>query len=76
MMNKKKENDDYLVLFKGAKLSKREANKVGVGIIFGIIGILISIFIPLVKSKIVDYAIILIFVVVGYYWIGNKLFKK
>ena len=30
-MNKKKKNDDYLVLFKGAKLSKREANKVGVG---------------------------------------------
>ena len=76
MMNKKKKNNDYLVLFKGAKLSKREANKVGVGIIFGIIGIFVSIFITPMESKIVDYAIIFIFIIIGYYWVGNKLFKK
>ena len=75
-MNKKKKNNDYLVLFKGAKLSKREANKVGVGIIFGIIGIFVSIFITPMKNKIVDYAIIFIFIILGYYWVGNKLFKK
>ena len=75
-MNKKKKNDDYLVLFKGAKLSKREANKVGVGIIFGIIGIFVSIFIAPMESKIVDYGIIFIFIIIGYYWVGNKLFKK
>ena len=48
----------------------------GVGIIFGIIGIFVSIFIAPMESKIVDYAIIFIFIIIGYYWVGNKLFKK
>jgi len=38
-MANKKEKDDYVVLFRGAKLSKCEANKAGLGIIFGVIGI-------------------------------------
>ena len=28
----KKKKDDYLILFSGAKISKREANKVGLGL--------------------------------------------
>ena len=50
--------DDYVVLFKGAKLSKLEAKKVGLGIIFGNIGIVISVLAPGVENKIVGYIII------------------
>ena len=73
---KQKDKDDYKVLFKGIKISKREANKVGLGIICGIIGIFIAIFITGGKSKILDYVIILVFMAIGYLWVGNKIFKK
>lgn len=43
----KKENDDYLVLFQGAKVPKREANKVGVGIVFGLLGTVVTHFLPM-----------------------------
>jgi len=31
-----------IILFQGVRISKREANKVGVGITFGIIGVVVS----------------------------------
>ena len=68
--------DDYLVLFQGAKISKREANKVGVGILFGIIGILGTHYIQIGQAKIINYIVIFIFSLVGYLWVGNKLFKN
>lgn len=74
MINKKKD-DDYLVLFQGAKISKREANVVGFSAIFGIVGIIISIFIPVAKNKFIDYLIIISFIVIGFFW-GNRIFKK
>lgn len=72
---KSKEKNDYIVLFKGAKLSKREANKVGLSIIFGIIGIVISIATVGTNNKNIGFMIIAIFALVGYF-IGNKIFKK
>jgi hypothetical protein len=33
----KKSKDEYFVLFQGAKISKREANRIGVGLIFGFV---------------------------------------
>lgn len=77
-MNKKenkKEKDNYVVLFKGAKLSKREANKVGLGVVFGVIGIFVSI-VAGVKNNLIAFILILIFAAVGYFIIGNKIFKK
>jgi hypothetical protein len=75
-MNKKINDDDYLVLFKGAKLQKREANKVGLGIIFGIAGMLLTNLIPIAKGNFFNYAVIFIFAAIGYFVIGNKIFKK
>jgi threonine/homoserine/homoserine lactone efflux protein len=71
----KREKDNYVVLFKGAKLSRREANKVGLGIIFGVIGIFISIVVG-VESKLIASILIFTFAAVGYLVIGNKIFKK
>ena len=72
----KKENDDYLVLFQGAKVSKREANKVGVGVLFGLLGAVVTHFLPLGTGRTVNYVIILFCAAIGYFWIGNWLFKK
>ena len=72
----KKDEDDYIVLFKGSKLSKREANKVGLSIIFGLIGIAVSFLITGLKNSLVDIVIILAFVLVGYFVVGNKIFKR
>ena len=72
----KKGNNEYLVLFQGAKLSKREANKVGTGIIFGVVGMLGTFLFPIGQTKIINYTIILIFAAIGYFLIGNKIFRK
>ncbi len=73
---KKKNDDDYFILFQGAKLSKREANKAGIGILFGVIGIFLTQFFQLGQTKFVNYIIIFIFAAIGYLWVGNKFFRK
>ncbi len=70
-----KDKNDYIVLFKGAKLSKRQANIVGLCFIFGVIGIFVSSLVTGWKNKAIDYVIIIIFVVIGEL-LGNKIFKK
>jgi hypothetical protein len=69
-------NDDYVVSFKGARLSKREANKVGLGIIFGLLGVVVSLLLFGTQNRIITIAILSLFASVGYFLIGNKLFKK
>ncbi|MCQ9207739.1 MAG: hypothetical protein NG740_07665 [Omnitrophica bacterium] len=70
-----KDKNNYVVLFKGTKLSRREANKVGLGIVSGVIGIFVSI-IAGIKNNHIAFILILIFVAVGYFVVGNKIFKK
>ena len=71
----KKSVDEYIVLFQGAKLSRREANKVGLGLIFGLIGAVISIFLLGTENKEASLLVCFILAVIGYFWIGNKIFK-
>lgn len=70
----KEKKDDYVVLFQGVKLSKHEANSVGLGLIFGIIGMFVSLYIP-IEVKFVNYLVIAIFCIGGY-CLGNRFFKK
>jgi len=70
-----KEKNDYIVLFMGAKLSKREANKVGLSIMFGIIGIVISMATVGTNNRTIGFTIVAIFALLGYF-IGSKIFKK
>jgi len=72
----KKENDDYLVPFQGAKVLKREANKLGVGIVFSLLGTIVKHFLPIGTGTTVNYVIILFCAAIGYFWIRNRLFKK
>jgi hypothetical protein len=72
----KKSKDEYIVLFQGVKIYKREANKVGIGIIFGFVGALISVLILGVEYKIAGVIICSIFAAVGYFGIGSKISKS
>ena len=74
-MSKLEDDNDYYILFKTAKLNKREAKQLGVGFIFGIIGLVVIFCLPIEKSKIIDYLIISIFIIGGYI-LGYKIFKK
>jgi len=73
-MNKKSKND-YFVLFQGAKISKREANRVGVGFVFGFVGAVISAFLIGPENKIANIIVVIFFVAIGYFWVGHKIFK-
>ena len=72
----KKSKDQYITLFQGAKLPKREANKVGIGLIFGLLGAVLSGFLFGLEYKIAAIIICGIFVGFGYFIVGNKLFKS
>ncbi len=66
---------EYFVLFRGAKISKREANRAGVGLIFGFAGAIISACLIGPENKIATIMICIFFVAIGYFWVGNKIFK-
>lgn len=55
-------NDEYIVYFKGAKLSKRNANKVGITFIVGCIGAIIAAYTT--ENKIIGYLIVFLFILV------------
>lgn len=71
----KKPKDEYVVLFRGAKLSKKEANKAGLGLIFGLLGAIISAFFFGPEHKILSVIIITVLAAIGYFWVGNKILK-
>ena len=73
---KSKDNDDYKVIFGGATISKKEANKVGVAILFGFIGI-VAIGLSLgIKNKLAIFIIALISACIGYFGVASRHFKK
>jgi hypothetical protein len=72
----KNKKEDYVVLFSGAKLSKNEANKAGLGIILGVIGFIIALLIIGVQNRMPAFIVGIICTLLGYFVIGSKLFKK
>ena len=72
----KHSDDDYIILFRMAKLSKFEAKKVGIGILFGLVGLIVSLLIFEGKYKVLSYTVIGIFIFIGYFLIGNNFVKK
>jgi len=72
-LTKKIKNKDYLILFGGAKINKRQGNCVGLGMILGIVGICISFF--LIDNQLLRKSVVIIFAIVGYL-VGCKFFKK
>ena len=76
-MNKNtKEKDDYVVLFKGAKLSKKEANRVCIALIFSYIGAVVIYFAFGIENKTAVFLICLALAFVGYFGIATKIIKN
>ena len=73
---KNKDKDDYKVIFGGATISKKEANKVGVAMIFGLIGIVAIGLAFEITNKLAIGIISLILAFIGYFGITNMLFKN
>jgi len=75
-MKKKNDKDEYYSDFRGVRLNRVEANRVGVGIISGFVGVLLIFILPFEKDSIINYLILTFFVLVGYFIVAPKLFKK
>jgi hypothetical protein len=73
---KNKDKDDYKVGFSGTTISKNEANKVGVALIFGLIGIVAIGLTFEITNKLAIGIISLILAFIGYFGIANRLFKR
>jgi len=73
---KNKDKDDYKVGFSGTTISKNEANKVGLALIFGLIGIVAIGLTFEITNKLAIGIISLILAFIGYFGIANRLFKK
>jgi hypothetical protein len=73
---KNKDKDDYKVIFGGATISKKEANKAGVALLFGFIGIVAIGFTFGLKNKLLIFIISLALGCIGYFGIANRIFKK
>ena len=65
----KSSDDDYIVVFKTAKLSKLQAKKVGIGILSGLVGMFLCLLIFGGKYKLLSFTIISIFLFIGYFLI-------
>jgi hypothetical protein len=73
-MTDEKKNDDYYVYFKGAKLTKRQANIAGLSIIFGIIcSIMLILFTTINKTSALS---IITFVTLAGAAIGMRIWKR
>lgn len=73
-MTAKKKKEDHYVYFKGAKLTKREANIGGLSILFGLIGTIGVVLVPVETTRAIGFGIIMLFIVVGYI-VGSRIFK-
>lgn len=75
-MDKREKNSDYVVPFMGTKMSKREANKVGFSLIVGFVGALLSVGIFGRDNRLAALAVASVFAFIGYFSLGNRLFRK
>ena len=68
--------DDYIVLFRGAKLTRQEANRAGLSLICGFIGLAVAILLFGTEKDITVTAITILSSITGYLLLGGKLIKK
>jgi hypothetical protein len=73
MMNK--DEDDYKVVFRGATISKKEAKRVTVTLLFGMVGI-IAIGLTLgLKNKVLVFVLSFLLALIGYFGIAKRIYK-
>lgn len=76
MIKNNKDKDDYKVNFRGATLSKKEANNVGIALIFALIGAVLIYFAFGIENKTAVFLICLALSSIGYFGIANRIIKK
>lgn len=73
---KNTDKDDYKVIFGGATISKREAKKVLIAFVFGMLGIVTIGLIFGLKNKVVVFIVSFILAGIGYFDLANRFNKK
>ena len=68
---KQKQQDDYFIYCRGARLNKKEAKQTGFSVIFGFIGIILAFFIFGAENKLYSLILISVFVVMGFFGYGH-----
>ena len=68
----KQDSNDYVVLFGAARISRRQAKKMGSGLILGFVGALISIGVLGPDNKIAALVVAGVFTFIGYFGLGKK----
>jgi len=72
---KNKDNDDYKVIFGGATITKKEANRVGIAFFFGIVGI-VTVGLTLgLQNKPGVFIVSLILAAIGYFGVAKRIYK-
>lgn len=64
--------EDFFI-FSGAKLTRVQANRLGLSIIMGFLGIFLKIFVDV--PVMLGYFLIFFFFFFGYFYLGRKIFK-
>ena len=72
----KKDNDDHIILFRGLKMTRRRGKQLGYGLVFGFVGVLISIGIFGPGNKFAALVVILVFAFIGFFGLTKKLSGK
>ncbi len=75
-LGKKNNKDDFYFVFQGMILTRSEAKKLGVGFLFGLIGVVILLLMPFQFNKYVSFLFLLFFFFLGYFIIAPKILGK
>jgi hypothetical protein len=65
-----------MVQFSGARISKRESNKVGLALLSGFAVLAIAIFLLKIENGIIVFSVALISSIATYFFIADKVFPK
>ena len=71
-----KEKDEYRVCIWGITVSKHEAKKIGITIVIGFIGAVLSYIVFGAQNKLTVFIISFVLVAFGYFGVANKVFEK
>jgi hypothetical protein len=75
MNDTKKPEDEYNVWIWGSKVPKIDANRFGIAVIIGFVGVIFSFMIFGPQNKLIAFLISLALASIGYFGVAKKIFK-
>jgi 4-hydroxybenzoate polyprenyltransferase len=70
-----KRKEQRVIPFESAKLSTREASRIGLGLLFGFAGAMVSLLFGS-GGKTAAVIVVVVFTAFGYFLLGKRIFKK